>query len=170
MLFKKFNAKPMMRQKMYRNPSFYIPTTQLLALPEFKIKMKEELKPKKYKHFSKGSKIGNTLLTRIRLERSELNLHKFSIGQSESAECSCHFKTESSQHFLIDCFLYSSERQILFDRVEHFIPKFKNFTKSQKHEILIKGININDPDFLYTNTSISIAVQKFIFQSKRFQL
>ena len=102
-------------------------------------------------------------------ERSELNLHKFSIGQSESAECSCHFKNESSQHFLIDCFLYSSERQILFDRVEHFIPKFKNFTKSQKHEILVKGFNINDPDFLYTNTSISIAVQKFIFKSKRFQ-
>ena len=55
------------------------------------------------------------------------------------------------------------------DGVEHFIPKFKNFTKSQKHEILVKGININDPDFLYTNTSMSIAVQKFIFKSKRFE-
>ena len=140
------------------------------SVPEIKVKIKEKLTPKKHKHFSKGSKNGNILMTRIRLGRSELNMHKFSIGQSESSECSCHFKNESSQHFLIDCFLYSSERQILFDRVEHFIPKFKNFTKSQKHEILIKGININDPDFLHTNTSISIAVQKFIFQSKRFQL
>ena len=98
-----------------------------------------------------------------------MNSHKFLIGQSESAECSCHFKNESSQHFLIDCFLYSSERQILFDRVEHFIPKFKSFNKSQKYEILVKGINTYDPDFLYTNTSISIAVQKFIFKSKRFE-
>ena len=55
------------------------------------------------------------------------------------------------------------------DRVEHFIPKSKNFTKSQKHEILVKGIIINDPDYLYTNISISIAVQKFVFKSKRFQ-
>ena len=142
---------------------------QLLGLPEFKVKIKEMLKPQKHKHFSKGSKNGNALLTRIRLGRSELKMHKFSIGQSESAECSCHFKNESSQHFLIDCFLYSSERQILFDRVEHFIPKFKSFNKSQKYEILVKGINTYDPDFLYTNTSISIAVQKFIFQSKRFE-
>ena len=52
--------------------------TQTLALHDFKVKIKEELKPKKYKHYSKGSKIGNTLLTRIRLDRSELNSHKFS--------------------------------------------------------------------------------------------
>ena len=94
---------------------------QLLALPEFKVKIKEKLKPQKPKHFSKGSKNGNILMSRIRLGRSELNMHKFSIVQSESAECSCHFKNESSQHFLIDCFLYSSERQILFDQLEHFI-------------------------------------------------
>ena len=30
--------------------------TQLLTVPNFKIKLKEELKPKKNKHFSKGSK------------------------------------------------------------------------------------------------------------------
>ena len=28
--------------------------TQLLPLPEFKLKLREELKPKKFKHFSKG--------------------------------------------------------------------------------------------------------------------
>ena len=141
-----------------------------MALPDFKVKMKENIKPKKYKHFNKGSKIGNTLLTRIRLERSELNLHTFSIGQSESAECCCHFKNESSLHYLIDCFLYTSERQILFDWVEHYIPKFKSLGKSHKYDILVKGINIDDPDFHYTNTSLSIAVQNFIFKTKRFQI
>ena len=34
--------------------------------------------------------------------------------------------------------------------------------------VLVKGINMNVPE-IYTNTSISIAVQKFIFRSKRFQ-
>ena len=143
---------------------------QLLAQPNFKDKMKEKLKPKRFKHFSKGSKMGNTLLTRIRLDRSDLNLHRFSIGHSESAECSCHYKNESSLHYFIDCFLYSSERQALFDRVEHYIPKFKSFGKLHKYEILVKGINTNDPDFHYTNTSLSIAVQNFIFKTKRFQI
>ena len=97
-------------------------------------------------------------------------MHKFSIGQSESAECSCHFRNESSQHYFVDCFLYSSERQILFDQVEHFIPKFRSLSKYKQHEILVNGIITNDPDFYYTNTSLSIAIQKFIFKSKRFQL
>ena len=141
---------------------------QLLALPEFKLKLKEELKPHKFRHFSKGSKIGNRLLTRLRLERSDLNLHKFTIGQLETPECLCHSKQESSQHFLLDCFLYASERQTLFDRVEHFIPKFKSFSKFKKYETLVMGINPKDPYFYTTNTTISIAVQNFIMKTKRF--
>ena len=141
---------------------------QLLALPEFKSKLKDELKPHKFRHFSKGSKHGNKLLTRMRLERSDLNLHRFTIGQSETPECICHSKQESSQHFLLDCFLYSSERQALFDRVEHYIPKFKSFSKIQKYETLVMGINAKDPFFYSTNTTISIAVQTFIMKTKRF--
>ena len=102
---------------------------QLMALPEFKSRLKEEIKPHKFRHFSKGSKIGNKLLTRLRLERSDLNLHKFTIGQSETPECLCHSRQESSQHFLLDCFLYASERKALFDQVEHYTPKLKSFSK-----------------------------------------
>ena len=142
--------------------------TQLLTVPDFKMKLKEKLKPKKFKQYSKGSKIGNTLLARIRLQRSDLNLHKFSIGQSESPECICHLKYESSEHYLIDCFLYSCERQILFNQVEHFIPNFINFSKSKKYEILLNGLKSDNPEFNSTNTSILIAVQNFILKTKRF--
>ena len=141
---------------------------QLLPLYDFKVNLKDELKPRKYRHFGKGSKIGNRLLTRIRLEISDLNSHKFAIGQSEYSECLCHSKYETSQHYLIDCFLFSCERQTLFDQVEHFIPNFKNFSKSLKYKILVMGINTDDPDFNRTNTSISIAVQNYILKSKRF--
>ena len=141
---------------------------QVLPLADFKSRLKQELKPPKIKHFAKGSKYGNTLLTRIRLLRSDLNLHRFSIGQSDSAECTCQAKRESSQHYLIDCSNYTAERQTLFDRVEHFIPTFKNLTKSMKYEILVMGINPRDHEYISTNTAISIAVQNFIFQTKRF--
>ena len=48
-------------------------STPLMTLPDFKEQVKKELKPSKIKHFTKGSKIDNTLLTRIRLDRSDLN-------------------------------------------------------------------------------------------------
>ena len=80
-------------------------STQVMQLSDFKEQLKNDLKPIKYKHFSKGSKIGNSLFTRIRLNRSDLNLHKFSIGLSESAECICHANKESTMHYLTECFL-----------------------------------------------------------------
>ena len=54
-----------------------------MAFSDFKLELKSNMKPDKIKHFSNGFKIGNILLTRIRLDRSDLNLHKFSIGHSE---------------------------------------------------------------------------------------
>ena len=58
-----------------------------MALPDFKLKLKTSLKPNKIKKKSKGSKVGNILLTRIRLDRSDLNLHKFNTGHSDTPEC-----------------------------------------------------------------------------------
>ena len=142
--------------------------TQVMQLPDFKEQLKKDLKPKKYKHFSKGSKIGNALLSRIRLNRSDLNLHKFTIGLAESAECNCHAEKESSFHFIIECFLYSRERQTLFSLVEHYIPFFSNCSKTKQYEILVMGINVDQPEFNSTNKTIAIAVQKFILATKRF--
>ena len=42
-------------------------------IEEFKECTKNEFKPPRYKHFARGSKLGNTLLTRIRVGRSSLN-------------------------------------------------------------------------------------------------
>ena len=111
-------------------------STQSLALPDFKDKLKIDMKPNKIKHFSKGSKTGNILMTRIRMDRSDLNLHKFVIGLSDTPICMCHAKQESSLHFMIDCFLYSVERQTLFDLVEQYVPKFNRLGKFKKYETL----------------------------------
>ena len=116
-------------------------STKILSLPDFKTKLKTILKPDRIKHFSKGSKIGNTLLTRIRLDRSDLNLHRYSIGNTDSPECACHARQESSYHYMIDCFLFECERRILFDSVEYYIPDFRKLGKSKKFEILTIGIN-----------------------------
>ena len=137
-------------------------------LTDFKTFTKTELKPQKYKHFAKGNKHSNSLLTRIRVGRSYLNQHKFSIGHADSPECLCHHREESPSHYFLDCFLYSPERQALFSLIEHYIPNFPNFSKQRKLDIILMGIYIENNDFLTTNISLTFAVQKFILQTKRF--
>ena len=139
-------------------------------LQDFKTEVKIRINPFKYKHFSKGSKLGNSLLTRIRVGRSDLKEHKFLIGQSESTECLCHHNLESPKHFFLDCFLYSVERWILFDLIEHLVPNFPRLNRNEKFDIIIRGVDITNTEFLSTNTRITKAVQKFIISSKRFSV
>ena len=141
---------------------------QVLNLPDFKNSMKKMFKPNRYKHFARGSKLGNILLTRIRVGRSDLNQHKFTVGHVDSPECLCHFRSESPEHYFLDCFLYEPERQILFGLIEHYVPFFKNLTKKKKLELILTGINIENEEFLSTNTIIMKTTQNFILNTKRF--
>ena len=143
-------------------------STQCKDLLDFKDQLKIDMKPRKIKHYSKGSKIGNALLTRFRTGRTTLNLHRFTIGQVDEPSCICHAKEESSKHYLLDCFLYAVERQTLFSLVEHYIPKFTQINKTAKYELLTTGLRNHDPDYDYLNMKITFAVQTFIMQTKRF--
>ena len=135
---------------------------------EFKISLKQEIKPPKYKHFSKGSKLGNTLLTKIRVGRSNLKQHKFTLGLSDSSECFCHSKVESPEHYFLDCFLYLRERQIMFDLIEHYVPNFIRLNKKQKLEVILRGVNPENDELLSTNKTLTKEVQNFILSTKRF--
>ena len=160
------------------NSSFFPNTTKIWnKLPkniqsqnmeDFKRSTKSIFKPPRYKHFSRGSKLGNILLTRIRVGRSDLNEHKFTIGQIDSPECMCHFRSESTEHYFLDCFLYSPERQILFRLIEHYVPFFKNLSKKKKLDLILNGVNINDDIFLPTNKTLMKATQYFILNTKHF--
>ena len=68
----------------------------------------------------------------------------------------------------MDCFLYSGERQTLFNLVEQYIPNFPQLNKSKKYEILVIGSNTDNPDYNFTNTKISIAVQNLSLLQKDF--
>ena len=78
------------------------------------------------------------------------------------------FKTESPKHFFLQCFLYSPERQILFDLIEHNIPKFPNLNKKQKLDIILRGLDIDNPEFIQLNNTLTKYVQNFILSTKRF--
>ena len=141
---------------------------KILDVKEFKQQLKLQLKPTKFKVFSVGPKFSNSILTRLRTGRTGLNLDKFTLGQICDPGCLCHYKSESSEHYLLDCFLYTVERQNLYNQVEHYIPNFSKLTKKAKYSILTEGIKTCDPEFHYTNVRISLATQHFIVKTNRF--
>ena len=146
-----------------------LPTSvKSLNLLDFKTELKSYLKPEKIKHFKIGSKELNSIFTRFRTGRTNLNACNYSIGLTDDPSCICHYKTETSEHFLLDCFLYSTERQTLFNLAEYLIPFFTQLNGKEKYNILTEGINKLNPEYFHTNLRISLAVQNFISKTKRF--
>ena len=65
--------------------------------------------------------------------------------------------------------MYESQRQILFDLFEQYIPTFRNMTMSKQHDIILYGYRIDNDDSLFTNTRLTLGVQIYIKHTKRFQ-
>jgi hypothetical protein len=138
-------------------------------ITEFKTKLKNHLKPTKYKFFSAGSKRGAALLTHLRVGRSFLNDHSFSIGLSDSANCTCpNAPRETTQHILLKCPLYTIERQTLMGKMELLVLRFNSLSDSKKVQILLYGNEPDNPELFLTNKQIQISVQQFILNTKRF--
>ena len=134
----------------------------------FKFYLKIHIKPKKHKHFSRGSKRGNSLLTQLRVGRSQLNAHKFSIGFSESDKCLCD-RPETVSHYLNECFLYQMERHALNLKLCQILPNFNLLPMKSKTKVLLEGIHLQSEEPDSRNIPIALAVQGFILQTKRFQ-
>ena len=133
----------------------------------FKMNLKNTVKPKKQKHFNRGCKRGNALLTQLRVGRSYLNSHGYSINLADSDQCNCS-RTETVTHFFNQCFLYQQERQQLVEKIEKLIPKFSKLSDKRKTEILLFGINLNSDEPDSRNVPITLAAQTYILQTKRF--
>ena len=129
------------------------------------------MKPTKRKHYNRGNKYANMLLTSLRVDHSKLNAHTFKIGLSNTNICeNCDKNTpETSLHFLIVCPHFAEQRRILFDRVEQtFIPKFRKLAQKRQFEILVEGFDPENLELRKFNTKIMKFTQDFILSSKRF--
>ena len=129
------------------------------------------MKPTKRKHYNRGNKYANMLLTSLRVDHSKLNAHSFKIGLADTNICeNCDNNTqESSLHYLIACPHFTEQRRTLFDRVEQtFIPKFRQLTQKRQYEILVEGFDPENLELRKFNTKIMKFTQDFILSSKRF--
>ena len=135
---------------------------------DFKLYIKES-KPKRYKFYARGDKYKCSLLTKIRVGRSDLNVHRFSIGLSDTEKCICTSNSkETPLHFLVQCQRYTEQRQTLFNKITSFIPNFKNLHHKRQAKILLYGYEIDNHTLTHINSQIMFATQHFIHQSKRF--
>ena len=141
-------------------------STVNLDLEDFKQELKVSLEPVKHRHYSYGSRLGNKLLTRLRLGRTFLNSHGYAIGKVKSPECLCHNRNETTKHFMLDCWLYTIERTSLFDQMNELVTGFDRLSQKNKLDILLFGYS--DTELLPISAKINLAVQKFIIQTKCF--
>ena len=110
------------------------------------------------------------LLSRIRLGRSYLNSHSYSIGLSDTNTCSCNNKVlESPIHYITQCQKISEIRLTLYNEMEQqFIPNFKKLSLKRQYDILIYGYEPDNLEMIGINSKITKLTQTFILKSKRF--
>jgi hypothetical protein len=60
------------------------------------------------------------------------------------------------------------ERQPLFSLIEHYVPRFSNLTKKKNLDLILRGLNIDNPDVINLNTTLTKTLQNFILQIKIF--
>ena len=76
--------------------------------------------------FSIYDPLGVKLLTRLRLQFSHLNEHKFRHGFEDTINtmCACGSKVETTEHFLLRCHFYSPQRIELFENSKKLMQVF----------------------------------------------
>ena len=91
--------------------------------------------------FSIYDPLGVKLLTRLILQFSHLNGHKFrhGFGDTINAMCTCRSESEATEHFLLRCHIYPSQRLELFENLEKVGSSFLNLKVKDKVSFLLYG-------------------------------
>ncbi|MCG7879605.1 MAG: reverse transcriptase family protein, partial [Candidatus Thiodiazotropha endolucinida] len=123
------------------------------SVASFKYRLNRNIK-KPPKYFNAGSRIGQILHARLRMECSALNSHLYrkNIVPSPSCECGAF---ESPYHFLFQCTKHSAIRNTYLNNYLH---------NHSTHELLYGKETSTDIE----NESLFLNVQEYILKSKRF--
>ena len=118
-------------------------------------------------YYSLGSKIENSILTRLRVNMSSLNSHQFQIQLKDSPRCSCGSSREDTAHFLLHCPRYHNERQVMYTEISLILDENINtMSNNNALNILLHGSDSDDKK-LYL---VARCVFRYIWKSKRFDM
>ena len=123
-------------------------------MTQFKVKIQNQTK--QAKHFYYGSRSGQVLHSRLRLECSNLNSHLVDRHISDNRDCACGHPKEDTEHYLLHCPLYEHVREELKDLI--------NSMELNAHQLLYGSEDLGFEE----NKVIFEKVQEFILRSKGF--
>ena len=134
----------------------------------FKKNIAELMGPKRPNPFNMyGSKRGNILHTRLRLNASSLKAHRFSFGHTASPQCLCGYKSEDTTHFLLHCLHYDTFRKELYKSLTLVMThNFKDLLLKEQTNILLNGPQGTTNQT--TSSKVALAIQTFIIKTNRF--
>ena len=135
---------------------------------DFKAELGWLIKPPKIKLNNIGSKFGNSIHTQLRVGKSQLNDHLFAMRLTNTMGCLCSAPIESTEHYLLDCFLYNVERQELYTNIAGLL--MKNINKYNRQDLvsaLLFGENTHDKDRYEFNKRLFKHFQNFLITTKR---
>ena len=135
---------------------------------DFKMELGWLLKPPKIRLYSIGSKFGNSIHTQLRVGKSQLNDHLFSMRLSNTPSCICLEPLETTEHFILDCFMYEVERQELFTNIAGLlIKKIDKYNRRDLVTALLFGENVHDNERYLHNKLLFKHFQNFLIKTKR---
>ena len=90
------------------------------------------------------------LLSRLRLQYTYLNKRTFSkrtfrhgFNDTVNPVCPCGADVETTEHFLLHCFCFSTQWYELFDNIWRLDPSFSKFNAKEKVAYLLYGSTSN---------------------------
>ena len=123
---------------------------QLPTLPSFKSKLQQKyFQPKTVpSYFSFGDRYLSVLHARLRNKCSSLNSDLLKSNLVPSASCSCGYKNECSEHFLLYCNKFNLLR---------------NNMLIELNMLDMRGLPVNIDILLFGNDDLSVEINAFIF-------
>ena len=137
-----------------------------LSYKDFKSNITERMctnKPPLY--YSYGTRTLNTLHTRIRLNMTTLNEHKYKIQKIETPKCECGHPQENVTHYLFTCPKYNQPRDSLYYNLQRILNyDLKQKPKPFQLEVLLHGRGLGGGG----GRLVAWHFQKFLQESGRF--
>ena len=134
----------------------------------FKFQLVRLVRPTKKSIFGVHDIEGVRLLTRLRVQFSDLHEHRFKHRfHYSNAMCLCQTSIDDNEHFLLHCPRYANYHEDLFDRVSNIVGRdLDSLTSIDLYNLLLYG----NSQFLFgTNHSIIESTITFIKSTKRFE-
>ena len=134
----------------------------------FKLQLVHLVRPTKKSIFGVHDIEGVRLLTRLRVQFSDLRGHRFRHRfHCSNPMCLCHTGSEDNEHFLLHCPRYTNYRKDLLDRVSKIDDRdLDSLTSKDLCNLLLCG---NAQFSFETNHSIIESTITFIKSTKRFE-